>query len=196
MASSSIAAGDITRRAMEAAQPLVMADAATHAAAETETFRADTQSERDVRLHGQDVDLTNVQGDIASNLQSEKAGQITEQTKLEGDIRSRTQGEAAEQDLVMQEYLQGGVNQRFADELALNTEKLSADNRRAFSSATGPMFQQALAEKTKINQLADSVMSSENKLAELARIDDALERDVNFISSIYNYPLTWRRAAA
>lgn len=199
---STIAAEAGEKAAIESAMPMVTQDAGTHATAQ-----------RDILLHGQETALTSQKGDISSRLQTEQGGiqstiqkEGAEQTRvLEGEragYQSTLQSEKSAQVAgleeasdtrarALEEFTQGAQDSRLASELVNKTAQMAEDNKEAFAKATGPMFQQAISEKTKINEIPDSEMSAASKAVEITNIEQALKRDINFIASIYNYPIYW-----
>lgn len=170
---SSMAAGAAQKAAIDAAAPIATSDANVYANANQatqNTNQAMTQAGYNAQLTSAiNAENAGYQTDLADkNIQANKdlAGINNEASyKLQTDLK------------------QMGLN--------IDLAKMNSDSRQSFMTAYGQASQQAMKEKSAIDQLTNAQMTPEAKAAAKANIEQDLKNFVNGYAALNGLELSW-----
>lgn len=164
---SSLAAGTAEKAAIDAAAPIATSDANTYATAGLSA-----------QNNTQDKGLAGYQSQLASAQAKENFGYTTAENAQNIKGNMDIQKQAQDANLVIQNL------------------NISQQEKASLTSATGPIIQQVQAEISQIQRTPDSVLSPEAKTAAIAYQQQALQAQLQTISSLYGYKVDWSTPTA
>ena len=173
MINSSMAAGASEKSAIDAAAPIAAQDASTFAASGLSAQNANQQN-TGMQYQSALKTIADAQALFNSTSLQEQQGQISSSLQAQKDAATA--------------QLQTALKSM---DINVDMAKIDSANRSSFVNAIGPVMQQYQSSFTNIQTQPDSVMSADAKATAIANLSAMYKPQIESLSNIYSYPLTW-----